>query len=325
MEAKKPMIARFALFVCIACFVSPALAVDETLSIPSRAISDEEFLRGDDTAADPITITGQLSGPDRDVASPVVILLHGTDGPRSGAAAGWRAFLNQSGVMTLRLDSYTGRGLTQASDDQGSFGQFAQIYDAYRAADVLAADSRIDGSRIVLMGFSRGGNSALYSAMTRFREAFGPKQAEIIGHLPFYPACNFALEGQLEVTDAPIRLFHGSEDDWTPIAPCLSYVGRLTDAGADAALTEYAGARHGFDNPGNPALYRDRNNQTSRNCLRREENGQLVNAATGEPFTYQDACVEYGPSSQYNDAAASAARAAVIAFLTEVFGTGTAQ
>lgn len=320
------MIARAVLVFCLVGYgVSPALALDETVSIPSRAISDQEFLREDDTAAAPVTVTGQLTGPDSDTPSPVVILLHGTDGPRSGAANGWRAFLNQNGVTTLRLDSYTGRGLDQASSDQGSFGQFAQIYDVYRAADALADDPRIDASRIVVMGFSRGGNAALYSALTRFQDAFGPQRAEIVAHLPFYPACNFELEGELEVTDAPIRLFHGSEDDWTLVAPCRTYIERLANAGADAVLTEYAGARHGFDNPANPALYRDRDNQTSRNCQRREEDGQLLNAATGEPFTYEDACVEYGPSSQYDDAAARAAQAAVVALLAELFGDGAAQ
>jgi dienelactone hydrolase len=156
--------------------------------------------------------------------------------------------------------------------------------------------------------------------MTRFQKSFGPSKARIVAHLPFYPACNFQLVDELEVTDAPIREFHGADDDWTLAATCRAYIDRLASAGNDATMTEYKGALHAFDSPRNPARFTDSDNQTSRNCMRREEDGRLLNAATGRPFSYSDACVEFGPSSQYNDAAATAAQAAVKAFLEEVFG-----
>ena len=307
---------------CISLECPAAFAMDEVVKVPSRTISDHDFLRGDDSAAPPVTLTGSLSGPDGAARRPLVVLLHGTDGPRSGAAANWRRYLNGIGITTLLLDSYTGRELSQVSANQGSFGQFSQIYDAYRAVDVLAEDPRIDGSRIVLMGFSRGGNAALYSAMSRFQEAFGPKHATIVAHLPFYPACNFALVDELRVADVPIREFHGTDDDWTPVAPCRDYIARLAAAGADAAMTEYPGALHAFDNNANPSYYSDDENLTSRNCFRREENGLLLNAATGAPFTYEDACVKHGPGSKYHDAAATAAQAAVRSILMEVFEAG---
>jgi dienelactone hydrolase len=311
---------RFPLLLGITAYcVSSALAFDEKLEVHSRTLTDSAFLRGDPDAGSPVVLHGGLAGPDGEQDLPVAILLHGTDGPGSGAVWNWRRFLNSIGIATLSLDSYTGRGLSDASSDQALFGQFTQIYDTYRAVEALAAHPKFDGSRVAVMGFSRGGNAALYSAMVRFQKSFGPKEGQIVAHLPFYPACNFELVDQFNVTGAPIREFHGADDDWTPAAPCRAYIDKLAEAGHDAQMTIYPGALHAFDSAKNPAHVSDSDWQTSRNCLRREEEGQLVNAATGRPFTYADACVEYGPSSQYNDAAATAAQAAVKEFLTGVF------
>src|SRR5690349_1654348 len=175
---------RVWLILCCAWLGVPAAsAMDETVEVPSRTLADHDFLRGDDTAAPPVTLTGRLSGPDGQERRPVVVVLHGNGGPRSGAVENWRHYLNGLGITTLVLDSYTGRGLTRAAADQGSLGLFVQLYDAYRAADTLAADPRVDGSRMALMGFTRGGTAALYSAMTRFRDAFGPRRATIVAHL----------------------------------------------------------------------------------------------------------------------------------------------
>ena len=183
---------------------------------------------------------------------------------------------------------------------------------------------RIDGSRIAFLGSSRGGIASLYSAMTRFEEAFGSEDATIVARLAFYPLCNFELQGELDVVGGPIRLFHGADDDWAPVAPCRNYVERLQNVGADAVIAVYPDALHNFDNVSGPALNTYPDGVTTRSCMRREENGQLINVATGQPFSFQDACVEYGPSTQYNDAASIAAQEAVKSLLEEVFDLSAA-
>ena len=196
---------------------------------------------------------------------------------------------------------------------------FAQIYDTYRAVEVLAAHPRIDPSRIAVMGFSRGGSAALYTSMRRFQDLYGPTGTRIAAHLPFYPACNIQFVGELDVADAPIREFHGAADDWTLAAPCRDYIARLRTAGKDVIMTEYPGAFHGFDDPDTPAGLRCSDAQTSRKCQRREEDGKIINVETGKPFTYNDACVERGPTVGYDKAATEAAQAAVKEFLTGLF------
>lgn len=306
-------------FLLLAVTSASASPIDEAVEVSSHILSDEAFLRGLPPDGAPVALTGRLTGPPGEGRRPVVLLLHGTDGPRSGAAGSWRRILNDAGILTFRLDSYTGRRLAQASTAQDSFPQFSQIYDLYRAADELARHPAVDGSRIAVMGFSRGGNAALYGAMARFHESYGPETATIVAYLPFYPACNIDLVRGDEMVDRPIRQFHGDADDWTPVAPCMDLFRRLQSAGADASLTVYPGALHGFDNVGNPSLFSDPDAQTSRDCQRREIDGVLVNVATGKPFTYADACVATGPSSKYNPAAADAARTAVLGILAEAF------
>ena len=270
-------------------------------------------------SATPVILTATLRLPNWDARLPAVVLLHGSDGVTSGAVANWRRILDKSGVATLRLDSFTARSITTVESDQNQIGTYNQIYDAYRAVEVLAADGRIDPNRIVLMGFSRGGTTALYAAMRRFQDAYGPTRGKIVAYLPFYPSCGVRLNTENAIADAPIRVFHGEADDWVPVAPCEAYIGRLRAEGHDATLTEYPGVRHAFDNPGAGAGFIVEGAPTARNCARAERDGVVLNLGTEKPFSFSDACVEYGPSVGYDQPATKDAAEKVDAILRQVF------
>ena len=63
--------------------------------------------------------------------------------------------------------------------------------------------------------------------------------------------------------------------------------------------------------------------QTVRNCrIKESEGGTLVNAATNEPFSYRDACVETNPHVGGNPATAQEARKAVSEFLQALLKLG---
>ena len=289
----------------------------ETVEVASLTLTNEQFLAGDSKGGVPVTLSGRLRLPGDDVRYPAVVLLHGSDGPTSGSVRRWERTLQGVGVATFSLDSFTGRGIIEVESDQRKFGSFNQIYDAYRAIDVLAAHPRIDSKHIALMGFSRGGTAALYAAMSRFQRSFGPKNMDISAYLPFYPACNFELVGELEVADAPIREFHGAADNWTLAGPCQSYMNRLAAAGHDPIMTEYSGVGHAFDGAGSAFVIKSA--VTSRNCYRVEVNGTLVNRDTGKPFTWDDACVERGVSGGFNADATARAEETVKELLTGLF------
>jgi dienelactone hydrolase len=83
------------------------------------------------------------------------------------------------------------------------FNSLSVILDAYRAFDVLASHPRIDPARIVLMGFSQGGVSTLYSSVKRFQQMCNPR-ATFAAHILFYPGCAATFIGDTDVSAAPI-------------------------------------------------------------------------------------------------------------------------
>ena len=123
------------------------------------------------------------------------------------------------------------------------------IGDAYRALELLATHPRIDSARIAVMGFSKGGAVALYAALTRFRRLHGPSAATFAHHIAFYPPCSYAFVGNVG-DRSPDPDFPGDGGRPRPHRAVPSLCGAARRAGADAQITEYAGAHHGFDRPG---------------------------------------------------------------------------
>jgi dienelactone hydrolase len=253
-----------------------------------------EFLQGVRPAATSL-IWGDLElPPGRVERSPAVVLVHSSSGAGLHVDR-WGEELRQVGAATFVLDSFTGRGITGTAEDQAQINHLAPIGDAYRALELLATHPRIDSARITLMGFSRGGTVALWAALRRFQRLHGPASVRFAQHIAFYPGCYFAYVDDEAVTDGPIRIFHGTADDYTPIEPCRAYVDRLRRAGKDAQLTEYPGAHHAFDRARAAPPFRMPGAQTGRHCFWEERpEGHLVNRGSGLPFSVSDPCIVRG-------------------------------
>ncbi len=287
----------------------------ELHSIQSLTISDEQFLKGDGNGKQ-VIVSGQMRIAQGSGRLPTVVMIHGSGG-MVPIIEFWTTVFNEIGVSTFALDGFTGRGLTNVNPNQALLGRLNMILDAYRGLDILAKHPRVDASRIVLMGFSRGGQAALYASLKRFHQTWNKSGIEFAAYLPFYPDCMTTYQSDTEVADRPIRIFHGTVDDYNPVATCKAYVERLRTAGRDVQLTEYPNASHAFDNPlGSLTPSVVKNAQTVRRCTIREEpQGQLINALTGQPFSYKDSCVERDPHVGYDPAATRAAKQSVKDFL----------
>jgi dienelactone hydrolase len=291
----------------------------EVHPLQTVTLSDEQFLTGSKQAA-PVLIAGELRLPRPGTERfPAVILLHGAGGISANIDL-WSQELNSIGIATFILDSYTGRGIVSVSENQTQLGRTPQINDAYRALEALAKHPRIDPGRIAVMGFSRGGQAALYSSLTRFQRMHGTPGARFAAYVILYPPCNLKFIDDDQVGNQPIRIFHGTADDFVFIDACRAYVARLQQAGRNVQLTEYPDARHVFDAP----YLKDRvfvpRGQTTRRCVMEEgADGRIMNSETRKPFSYDDACVERGASVGYQAEAYANALQTVKAFLTETF------
>ncbi len=292
----------------------------EVHPIPSLTLTDEQFLHGEQAAGIPVIVAGVLRVAQGSGRLPLVVLVHGSGGINSGIDAWERLFLS-AGIATLTLDGFTGRGLRSVNADQSQLGRLAMIVDTYRALATMVAHTLIDPARIVLMGFSRGGQTALYAALRRFHTLWNDSDATFAGYLPFYPDCSTRYQQDTEMVDRPIRIHHGTADDYDTFVHCTDHVARLQAAGADVRLTPYEGAQHAFDVPllGTlPVALKEA--QTVRNCeICEDRHGRLINITTGLPFSYNDATVELGPHVAYSPHALQVARAAVMRDLDEIF------
>jgi dienelactone hydrolase len=295
----------------------------EIYAIPSLTISDQQFLTGDSNGKQ-VTVAGEFRVAQGSGKLPVVVLMHGSSGVGSSMEA-WVHQFNAMGISTFVIDGFSGRGLTAVGPNQALLGRLNFIVDIYRSLEILAKHPRVDPDRIALMGFSRGGQAALYASLERFHKLWNKSGVQFAGYIPFYPDCSTTYATDTDVAARPIRIHHGTPDDYNPVASCKAYLARLQAAKRDVVLTEYPDSPHGFDSGllGVSTTVVSTNAQTARNChLREGEGGVLMNGDTQAPFSYKDACIELNPHVGGNPATAMEARKAVSDFLQALFKLG---
>ena len=283
--------------------------------IASLTLSDEQFLAGD-PSGQPVTVAGVLRIAQGTGRLPVVVMMHGSGGISSNVDD-WSHELLSSGISTFAIDGFSGRGLVQTNTNQASLGRLNFIIDIYRSLEILARHPRVDPSRIVLMGFSRGGQAVLYASLKRFHKLWNRSGADFAAYLPFYPDCMTTYVGDTELVDRPIHIFQGTPDDYNPIVACKTYIKRVSAARRNIELTEYPNAPHAFDVPllpPRPVIIKGA--QTVRRCRIEEDSlGHLRNLDTGHSFDYGDACVEQDPHVGYDAEATASAHAEVKAII----------
>ena len=190
---------------------------------------------------DGVALNAALVRPSGPVRAPAVILLHGCGGPGRRDSV-WVKDLAGRGHIVLLPDSFGSRGLgaqcrnkTNTTTPGGPRRQ-----DAIAAAQWLTALPGTPPGGVVLLGFSHGGSTVLWTA----RQAPDLPAGLFRGFIAFYPGCA-APQGRANYRPSTrLLLLIGAEDNWTPAAPCRDFAARFP---GQVDITIYPGAYHGFD------------------------------------------------------------------------------
>ena len=290
----------------------------EAIPIQTLTLSDEQFLKGD-AYGRPTTIAGILRVAQGTGRLPVVILIAGSGGFSPSLDVWSRQFL-EMGVSTFAMDSFAGRGIVSTSTDQSQLGRLNMIVDVYRSMAALAAHPRVDPNRIAVMGFSRGAQASLYASLKRFQKTWYPGGIEPAAYVALYPPCITTYIGDTDVSEHPIRMFHGISDDYVEIGPCRDYYARLQKTAKDVKMTEFPDTWHAYDGlqlPATPTVAQ--NSQTTHCVLKEEQAGIVINTETHMPFSYADRCLGRNPHLAYSATSTRATEDAVKSLLRSVF------
>ncbi len=208
-------------------------------------------------------LDGYLFRPAEEGRHPAVVGLHGCAGmfsPTTGLIGplyrAWAAEFTRRGYVFLLVDSFGprhhGEMCSIGGFDLGLYRQRPK--DAYGALWYLQAQPFVRGDHIAVVGWSQGGGVTLLSignpSLGRPQQL---PQGDFRAAVAFYPgSCsNQRLPAGWTIA-IPLLVLGGSEDVWTPMAPCKSFLDAIAARGAKIDTIIYPGAYHGFDAPNQP-------------------------------------------------------------------------
>jgi len=135
--------------------------------------------------AEPITATlFTPGGPGRMAAA---VIINSSGGVQPHTELFWGRLLATHGMVGLVVDSFTARNVGRTSDDQTRMAQYQSDADAVAGFRWLAARPDVDPGRIVVMGMSKGGNTALNDALPGHMAWLGAEDVIFAAHVALTP------------------------------------------------------------------------------------------------------------------------------------------
>jgi len=188
--------------------------------------------------------------------------------------AAWGAYWAGRGYLALLPDSFGPRNKAHG------FGRFShgdpdrddvnertvRPLDAEGALKYLQSRHDVTAGRIFLQGWSNGASTALN---VMYRQASLPAGG-FRAAIALYPGCGpRALISQDYKAASPVTVFLASDDEEVSPAVCRRVLGSAENKGSPVRIVEYAGATHGFDDPGRKRQSIDANSAAREDVMRR--------------------------------------------------------
>jgi dienelactone hydrolase len=271
-----------------------------------------QLVRGEARAK--ATVFGTLLLPPKSTGrAPAMIVAHGSAGVSEIRETRWAKELVAMGMAAFIVDSFTPRNVRQLSSA-------ANVADALAALRLIATHPGIDPDRIGIIGFSKGGQVALYSMLEPYRRVVMQENpARFAAHVAFYPYCN-EWHVARQVTTSPLLLLLGGRDDYTPPQPCRDYADWLRSQGATATPIVYPQAHHDFDSARSPAFVRGRDCSVAIDLdsfvVKRRDSGEDITATAR---AYSRDCLTRGATIGGDAEARRRAQQHIRGFLKTVF------
>lgn len=235
------LVALLALAGC-AHHQAPAAPSVAPPSAPTEIVTQELDYKAGET-----TLKGFLAYPAGATTKlPGVLVVHEWWGLNDYARARARQ-LAELGYVALAADMYgDGKSSDHPDDAKAMMGALMsnpqEAVARFEAArSTLAADPRVDGTRLAAIGYCMGGATTL-AAMRRGDDF------KLIGS--FHG--NYATPAPLapDTFKGKVFIAHGADDSFSSPEQVEGIQKELKDAGVDYVFESYPGAKHGFTNPG---------------------------------------------------------------------------
>jgi len=281
------------------------------------------------------TAQGELVLPanaPNDAKLPAVVLVHGSGGIYPEQISFWAKLLNEQGIAAFVIDVFGPRGIKSTGEDQSQVPFAADTADAFAALGMLASHPRIDPNRIAVMGFSRGGITAVRSGVERIIDGAAPAGLRFSAHIAMYSG---GCAGSLSVTPTPgvfspepMLFVHGDADDYAYLSDCQRYAQRIAAAGTPTEVVVLPGVRHKFDVDNSRRINLPSNTKTKEGCPLEFDIVDLKtrDGRSGESLSQdkvqaiqRDLCADKGATMEGDRQGRETAGKAVIEFLKKTF------